>query len=333
MERIDKIYSLSNYYRYLIDYSNLITGIIANQQKFADSTTLNKFYNKLELGYPLILPSSIKYFKHSKNFYLINKNFFLKRIYKINNKFYNPFTNNFLYGNKISYEYNLKKKYFKIVEYISNINLDLKKFIKFLKKKRKTVGAFQTRNIPHLGHELIIRELLKRCDYVIINPVVGPKKKGDIRPEVLEKVYKFYINKFFKNKNVFFKPIIANMFYSGPREAIHHALIREKLGFDYFIVGRDHAGAESAYSPSMAIDAIKKHKKKLKIKIITHQGSYYCTKCKRIVLKENCKKDCSFLDISGSEFRNNIILKKNFKYARPELNKFLKKFKKIFYND
>ena len=55
---------------------------------------------------------------------------------------------------------------------------------------------------------------------------------------------------------------------------------------------------------------------------------------KKIVLKEDCKKECRFLNISGTEFRKKIILKKPFKFARPELNKYLKNFKgKIFYND
>ena len=39
------------------------------------------------------------------------------------------------------------------------------------------IGAFQTRNILHLGHELIINEMLEFCDHVVINPVLGPKKR------------------------------------------------------------------------------------------------------------------------------------------------------------
>ena len=42
------------------------------------------------------------------------------------------------------------------------------------------------------------------------------------------------------------------MFYAGPREAVHHTKIREKLGFEYFSIGRDHAGANNAYDPAAA---------------------------------------------------------------------------------
>jgi sulfate adenylyltransferase len=58
------------------------------------------------------------------------------------------------------------------------------------------------------------------------------------------------------------------MFYSGPREAAHHANIRERLGFDYFIVGRDHAGAENFYPKNASSKLLTKHKNKFKIKII-----------------------------------------------------------------
>ena len=41
----------------------------------------------------------------------------------------------------------------------------------------KKVGAFQSRNIPHLGHEKLINKLLEKCDVVIINPVWSKKRR------------------------------------------------------------------------------------------------------------------------------------------------------------
>ena len=86
------------------------------------------------------------------------------------------------------------------------------------------MGAFQTRNIPHSGHEEIIKQLLNKSNHVIVNPVIGPKKIGDINYNFLKKIYNFLINKKYKNKVSYF-PVIANMFYAGPREAMHHAII------------------------------------------------------------------------------------------------------------
>ena len=36
------------------------------------------------------------------------------------------------------------------------------------------------------------------------------------------------------------------MFYVD-LEAVHHTLLRQSFGFDYFIVGRDHVGAHNQY--------------------------------------------------------------------------------------
>lgn len=99
----------------------------------------------------------------------------------------------------------------------------------------------------------------------------------------LDQVDFFYKN--FCDNCVFLMPVVANMFYAGPREACHHANIREKVGFDYFLVGRVHAGANDYYKTNHAPELIKKLKKS-KINIISHYGSYYDTK-KKIVLSYN----------------------------------------------
>ena len=46
------------------------------------------------------------------------------------------------------------------------------------------------------------------------------------------------------------------MYYAGPNEALHHTILRQKIGFDIFSVGRDHAGAEGAYPPSLAVEKV-----------------------------------------------------------------------------
>jgi len=159
LEKINKVFSLTNYERYLIDYSNLKTGIISNQDKFADKEKLQEFYKNIFLGFPLTLPSNVNYFQNFKiNEFKISKKIYLRSIYRIKKNNYKPLNKIFIYGNKMSSQYILKKKYFNIIKKIDKFNLDLKRFIFKLKKKRKIIGAFQTRNIPHLGHEKIIKK-------------------------------------------------------------------------------------------------------------------------------------------------------------------------------
>ena len=48
------------------------------------------------------------------------------------------------------------------------------------------IVAFHTRNVPHKGHEYVIREAVERAnaDGLFVHPVIGPKKPGDFVPEV-----------------------------------------------------------------------------------------------------------------------------------------------------
>ena len=74
-------------------------------------------------------------------------------------------------GTKLSYKtnifvknYKIKPNYRKRIKGYINEILETKSKISELKNKFKNLGAFQTRNIPHLGHEKIIEVMLKkRC--------------------------------------------------------------------------------------------------------------------------------------------------------------------------
>lgn len=334
MSGSSKINNLGNLERYLIDFSNLKNNLIKYQSNFLKKNELKKFYKYPEKGVPLVCPIGLPYFhyKQENKFFIINKKIFKKKIFSVDKKKYKPAENYFKNKNLFNSSVRIRLKYKKIYEKISRENNNLKRQISKFKKQKKIVGAFQTRNIPHLGHEKIIGILLKKCDVVFVNPVIGPKKKGDIKPEILKKVYQFLANKYYKKKLIY-QPVYANMFYAGPREAAHHANLREKLGFNYFIVGRDHAGSENFYNKDAAQKLLKKCKKKYRIKILTHRGSFFCKTHRKVVIKGDCKNNnCKLLNISGTSFRKSIKKKKLFKFARTDLQMYLYKYNKsLFY--
>lgn len=317
----------------LINYANLKLGLLQSKN-FLDFNQLRKFKD-INLGFPIILNKQNIFFypKNEQNEFKVTKEFFQKYIFRIKKRNYGPLKKLFSNGNTFVYNVKLKKRYEDEFNKIYNHNKKLIKFIKELKKKNKTITAFQTRNIPHLGHEKIIEYLLKRTDVLIINPVIGPKKKGDIKYEFLKKFYEHIIKTKYKRNKVFYYPVIANMFYSGPREAIHHSILRKNLGFDQFLVGRDHAGSENVYKPNLAYQTVKKVSKKLGIKILAYKGSYFCKTCNRIVEKGACKykkKKCKYENISGKTFRKYIKNKKYFAFADKDLQNYIFKFKNIF---
>ena len=317
--------------RYLIDYANLKSGIIKYQNEFLNKVQFEKFLNKPHYGFPLLLPLGIKYFDYDNRcVFKVEEKKILKKIFKTNKKNYIGAKIFFQFGNRFAYNIKIKKKYLILVKEINKINKSLIKKIKFIKKKNY-VSSFQTRNIPHLGHEEIIKRLMKKKGKVVINPLIGMKKKGDFKNEILFKVFKnLASNKEFKN-NIYFKPLIANMHYAGPREAMHHINLREMVGFNQFTIGRDHAGAENNYKPLDAYKSVLKNKKKFNINIFLHKGSYFCNECNKIILKSDCKHK-NFSEISGSEFRSNLIAKKHFKYARISIQNYLYKLNhRLFY--
>lgn len=176
----------------------------------------------------------------------------------------------------------------------------------FRDKGWKTIAAFQTRNVPHRGHEFLQKEVLRITDGLLIQPVIGRKRLDDFKDEYIVSSYELLIDKYFPPGKAMLSVLPLKMRYAGPREAVMHALIRKNFGCSHFVVGRDHAGAGNYYTPTAAQDIFDKfNRKELGIEIIKFGEVVYDTQGQKHGFAHEVKREhrASF---SGTKLRQSI---------------------------
>ncbi|WXG40373.1 MAG: sulfate adenylyltransferase [Candidatus Freyarchaeum deiterrae] len=179
--------------------------------------------------------------------------------------------------------------------------------ILFKEKGWRTIVGFQTRNAPHLGHEYVQKVALTFVDGVFINPVIGKKKKGDFRDEVILEAYNALIKNYYLKDRAVISILPFEMRYAGPREAIFHAIVRKNFGCTHFIVGRDHAGVGDFYPPYAAQDIFEEFPD-LGIVPLFFKEFYYCKKCGGMVNEKICPHEGEqCIKFSGTKIREMLV--------------------------
>ena len=200
------------------------------------------------------------------------------------------------------------------------------------RKGWKSVVGFQTRNVPHVAHEMLQKAALNLYDGLFVNPLIGKKKQGDFKDEVILATYVALIDNYYPKDRAIFVTLHTEMRYAGPKEAIHHAIMRKNFGCSHFIVGRDHAGVGTYYHP-FAAHAIFKDYTDLEIEPVFFPSFYYCKKCLSYANERNCPHGPEFREeLSGTKMRNMVgsgeIPAEHL--MRPEVAKIIISFKEPF---
>src|SRR3982751_3085764 len=196
----------------------------------------------------------------------------------------------------------------------------------------KSVVAFQTRNVPHVAHEMLQKAVLNIYDGLFINPLIGKKKTGDFKDEVILKSYQSLINNYYPKSAIIFSTLHTEMKYAGPKEAIHHAIMRKNFGCSHIIIGRDHAGVGDYYAPFAAHDVFKDYPD-LGIEPIFFPAFYYCKKCSNFANERICPHNSNFKEeLSGTKMRKMFLsgLLPPAHLMRTEISKIISSYKNPF---
>jgi len=202
----------------------------------------------------------------------------------------------------------------------------------FKEKGWRTIVGFQTRNIPHIGHEYVQKTALTFVDGLFINPVIGKKKRGDFKDEVILDAYTTLLNNYYLKERAVMVILRTEMRYAGPREAIFHAIVRKNFGCTHFIVGRDHAGVGKYYPPYAAQDIFSEFPD-LGIVPLFFKSFFYCNKCESVVNEKICPHVASNrIDFSGTKLRGALSAGEAApkEMIRPEVAETLAKWKDPF---
>ncbi len=202
----------------------------------------------------------------------------------------------------------------------------------FSKAGWKKIVAFQTRNPPHVAHEILQKTAITTRDGVFVNPLIGKKKSGDFKDDVITKSYEIMIAKYYPENRCKLATLHTEMRYGGPKEAIHHAIMRQNYGCTHIIIGRDHAGVGSFYDP-FAAQKIFDDYPELGIEPIFFPAFFYCRKCLTFTNPKVCPHDAESREqISGTKMRSLIQEGKapSEFILRPEVAKFIIGYGKPF---
>jgi len=220
----------------------------------------------------------------------------------------------------------------------------------FAKRGWRTIINHQTRNVPHVGHEHLMKNAaytgdIEPCNGILVNAIIGVKRKGDYPDEAIVEGHEAVnLGGYIKPERHLASMTLWDMRYGNPMESMLHGIIRQNMGCTHHMFGRDHAAVGEYYDmyatqtlwdkgiPSYGFpQSVCEVPYGLLIRPQNMGEFWYCPKCGEIAYNGNCnhkerqKFSGSFIRgmVSEGVFPPNVIF-------RPEVYKVVVKWWKEF---
>ena len=178
------------------------------------------------------------------------------------------------------------------------------------------VVAFQTRNPMHRIHEELTKRAAEEVNgSLLIHPVVGMTKPGDVDHYTRVRVYRTLLENYYDQESTLLSLLPLAMRMAGPREALWHAIIRRNYGATHFIVGRDHAGpgkdshGRPFYGPYEAQAMMEQYAKEIGVQLMRFKELVYLADEERYEERTNIPEDARIFSISGTQVREEYLSK------------------------
>ena len=171
------------------------------------------------------------------------------------------------------------------------------------------VVAFQTRNPLHRVHEELTRRAIAAVDGVLLlHPVVGMTKPGDVDHYTRVRTYKVLAEHYYERDRIVLSLLPLAMRMAGPREALWHAIIRRNYGANHFIVGRDHASpGPGFYGPYEAQELVARFSDEIGVTMTPFEELLYLPDEDRYEEASRVPQGARTLSISGTQVREQYL--------------------------
>jgi sulfate adenylyltransferase len=180
----------------------------------------------------------------------------------------------------------------------------------FARRGWERIVAFHTRNPMHRAHFELTRQAAEAVDAaLLLHPVVGMTKPGDVDPVTRIRCYQSLMHRYPKGRAMM-AAIPMAMRMSGPRDSLWNAILRATFGCTHYIVGRDHASpgpdhdGKPFYGPYEAQEILFRHEAETGIATVAFPALSYVPDLDRYVPRDEVPHGAEIRTVSGTELRS-----------------------------